>query len=134
MGRTSDPATREENPMTPTYVLLYVENPTRSSEFYGRLLGLAPVEASANFAMFVLPSGVKLGLWARGDVAPAATRPGGTELAFTEPSVDAVRARHDPWRTLGIVIAQEVTAMDFGTTFVGLDPDGHRLRVFAPPA
>ena len=22
--------------------------------------------------------------------------------------------------------------MDFGRTFVGLDPDGHRLRVFAP--
>jgi hypothetical protein len=22
--------------------------------------------------------------------------------------------------------------MDFGRTFVGLDPDGHRMRVFAP--
>jgi hypothetical protein len=26
------------------------------------------------------------------------------------------------------------TKMDFGTTFVALDPDGHRLRVFAPAA
>ena len=26
------------------------------------------------------------------------------------------------------------TAMDFGFTFVALDPDGHRLRVFAPGA
>jgi len=24
--------------------------------------------------------------------------------------------------------------MDFGFTFVALDPDGHRLRVFAPSA
>jgi hypothetical protein len=24
--------------------------------------------------------------------------------------------------------------MDFGCTFVALDPDGHRLRVFAPSA
>jgi hypothetical protein len=29
-------------------------------------------------------------------------------------------------------IAQAPTAMDFGMTFVALDPDGHRLRVFAP--
>ncbi len=29
-------------------------------------------------------------------------------------------------------IAQPPTAMDFGLTFVALDPDGHRLRVFAP--
>jgi catechol 2,3-dioxygenase-like lactoylglutathione lyase family enzyme len=120
--------------MNPTYVLLYVESPLRSGEFYERLLGLAPVEASAGFVMFVLPTGLKLGLWAAHDVAPAATRPGGSELCFAEPGVDAVRSRHAEWRALGIPIAQEPTSMDFGTTFVGLDPDGHRLRVFAPPA
>ena len=32
----------------------------------------------------------------------------------------------------GIEILQKPTRMDFGFTFVGLDPDGHRLRVFAP--
>jgi hypothetical protein len=30
-------------------------------------------------------------------------------------------------------MAQTPTEMDFGTTFVALDPDGHRLRVFATP-
>jgi len=30
-------------------------------------------------------------------------------------------------------IAQPLTQMDFGYTFVALDPDGHRLRVFAAP-
>ena len=34
----------------------------------------------------------------------------------------------------GLPIVQKPTAMDFGHTFVALDPDGHRLRVFAPGA
>ncbi|WP_374468302.1 hypothetical protein [Ferrovibrio sp.] len=29
-------------------------------------------------------------------------------------------------------ILQPPTAMDFGYTFLAADPDGHRLRVFAP--
>jgi predicted enzyme related to lactoylglutathione lyase len=31
-------------------------------------------------------------------------------------------------------VAQPPTRMDFGFTFLALDPDGHRLRVFAPAA
>ena len=31
----------------------------------------------------------------------------------------------------GVKILQPPTDMDFGRTFVALDPDGHRLRVFA---
>jgi catechol 2,3-dioxygenase-like lactoylglutathione lyase family enzyme len=121
--------------MNPTYVLLYVDDPAASGAFYGRLLDRRPVEASPGFVMFVLESGVKLGLWLRRDVAPpAAGAPGATELCFTEPSADAVRARHAAWKAQGIPIAQAPTEMDFGTTFVGLDPDGHRLRVFVPPA
>ena len=121
--------------MTPTYVLLYVENPLQSGEFYARLLERRPVEASPGFVMFVLESGVKLGLWLRREVAPAAAgAPGSTELCFAEPSGDAVRARHAAWKAQGIPIAQPPTEMDFGTTFVGLDPDGHRLRVLVPPA
>ena len=34
----------------------------------------------------------------------------------------------------GVKIAQAPTRMDFGYTFLGLDPDGHRVRVFAPGA
>jgi predicted enzyme related to lactoylglutathione lyase len=45
---------------------------------------------------------------------------------------DAVRATHESWKGLGLKVAQAPTAMDFGVTFVALDPDGHRLRVFAP--
>jgi catechol 2,3-dioxygenase-like lactoylglutathione lyase family enzyme len=117
------------------FVLLYVDSPTASAAFYADLLGKQPVEASPTFAMFAMASGVMLGLWSRHTVEPAATAlPGGSEIAFTVPDADAVRATHADWSGRGLVIAQEPTAMDFGHTFVALDPDGHRLRVFAPNA
>jgi hypothetical protein len=68
-------------------------------------------------------------------VAPAVTAPpGGAELAITLGDADAVRAAHADWRRRKLPVAQEPTAMDFGYTCVVLDPDGHRLRLFAPDA
>ena len=57
---------------------------------------------------------------------------GGGEIAFTAQSHEEVDARCAAWRAKGVAIALEPTAMDFGYTFVALDPDGQRLRVFAP--
>ncbi|MBU8895148.1 drug:proton antiporter [Corallococcus sp. H22C18031201] len=120
---------------TPNFILLYVDNPTASAAFYASLLGQPPVEASPTFAMFALPSGYMLGLWARHTVAPAAQGAvSGSELAFTVPDADTVRAWYADWKGRGLPIAQAPTEMDFGHTFVALDPDGHRLRVFAPGA
>jgi predicted enzyme related to lactoylglutathione lyase len=113
-------------------VVLYVEDPAVSSAFYKRLLGRAVVESSQKFAMLPLNKDVMLGLWRRADVQPSATAAGGGELAFTVTDAEAVRATHESWKGLGLKIAQAPTAMDFGMTFVALDPDGHRLRVFAP--
>ena len=39
------------------FVILYVQNATASADFYARLLGRPPVEASPGFAMFVTPRG-----------------------------------------------------------------------------
>ena len=39
---------------------------------------------------------------------------------------------HEAWVSRGVTIAQAPTDLDFGRTFVALDPDGHRLRVFRP--
>lgn len=65
----------------------------------------------------------------------AATETGGRgELAFSVAGNDTVRALHTDWVRRGLVIAQAPTDIDFGHTFVALDPDGHRLRVFAPSA
>lgn len=68
-------------------------------------------------------------------VEPAATAAGGGgEIAFSVSSRDVVGNLFTDWTQRGLVIEQEPTDMDFGYTFVALDPDGHRLRVFAPTA
>ena len=119
----------------PNYVLLYVVNVPASAAFYAELLGREPVESHPTFALFVLGSGVKLGLWLKSNVEPAAAGSiGGSELAFTVADAQAVHARHEAWAQRGLSIAQAPTELDFGLTFVALDPDGHRLRVFTPNA
>jgi len=78
---------------------------------------------------------VMLGLWSRHTVTPpAAVSAGATELAFTVADNDAVRRIYADWGARSLRIAQAPTDLDFGHTFVALDPDGHRLRVFAPVA
>jgi catechol 2,3-dioxygenase-like lactoylglutathione lyase family enzyme len=116
----------------PNFILLYVDSPAASAAFYADLLGRPPVESSPTFAMFALASGVMLGLWARQTVEPTATTGVGGEIAFAVAGADAVHALHADWVGRGLTIIQPPTDMDFGRTFAGLDPDGHRLRVFAP--
>lgn len=120
--------------MQPThFLLLYVAQPEASARFYETLLGKPPIEASPTFAMFALEGGLMLGLWARPGVEPTATAaPGASELAFPVPTPADVDAMHARWQQLGVPIAQKPVRMDFGYTFLGLDPDGHRLRGFAP--
>jgi len=119
----------------PDFILLYVKNPVESAAFYTALLGRPPVEASPGFALFVLDSGLKLGLWSVQAVAPAASLTGGgAELVFPVPDLAALQARLQAWQALGVPVAQPITAMDFGHTFTALDPDGHRLRVYLPGA
>ena len=114
-----------------SYILLAVDNPAASAETYSRILDAQPVENSPTFVLYVLPSGLKLGLWIKTGVEPAPKAPGGVEISFSEPDDDAVRATCAKWRALGLDIVQEPTQMDFGFPFVAADRDGHRLRVFA---
>lgn len=115
------------------FILLYVDSPAASARFYADLIGSAPLEESPTFAMFALPSGIMLGLWSRHTVEPAATAgAGGAEIAMTVADAAAVDALHLDWQARGLAILQAPTDLDFGRTFVALDPDGHRLRVFAP--
>jgi predicted enzyme related to lactoylglutathione lyase len=116
----------------PSYFLLYVADVGRSADFYASLLDRKPVEQSPGFAMFVLTSKVKLGLWARHTVEPAVAESGtGGELAIWMEERESVDSLYRQWSARGLPIAQQPTEMDFGYTFVALDPDGHRLRVFA---
>ena len=115
-----------------SFVLVYVEDVARSQVFYASILGRPAIESSPTFAMLPAAPGLMLGLWRRDGVKPMAGRGVGGEIAFTarnEAEVDALCA---DWRTRGVEIAQAPTSMDFGYTFVALDPDGQRMRVFAP--
>lgn len=117
----------------PNFVILYVDRPQASGAFYADLLGREPVETSPTFVLFALDNGLMLGLWSRHTVQPSADAAGGgSELAFTLDRAQAVDAVHADWAGRGLPILQAPTDMDFGRTFVALDPDGHRLRVFCP--
>ncbi len=119
--------------LQPTYTLLYVDNPEASGRFYAALLGRAPIEAGPTFVLFVFENGLKLGLWSRHTVEPAASATGGgAEIALTVTDDATLDATHADWAAKGLSILQPPTDMDFGRTFVALDPDGHRLRVFRP--
>jgi catechol 2,3-dioxygenase-like lactoylglutathione lyase family enzyme len=117
----------------PHFVILYVENPTASAAFYRKLLEREPIDASPTFVMLALRDGLMLGLWARSGVRPPdSASPGGGDLCFPAKDSAAVDAAHARWKSLGVSILQAPIDMDFGRTFVALDPDGHRLRVFSP--
>lgn len=113
------------------YILLSVADPARSEAFYSKLLNAKPVENSSTFVLYVLPNGIKLGLWIDTGIEPKPLPAGGVEVTFSETSADAVRTTFADWSAKGAMILQQPTTMDFGFTFVASDPDGHRLRVFA---
>ena len=115
---------------TLNYLLLAVRSPGESAPLYTQILGCEPVENSPTFVLFVLPAGLKIGLWAAHEVEPKPAAPGGVELAFSELSKDAVRKTYEEWKKLGLEVVQDPTDMDFDFTFVAQDPDGHRLRPF----
>ena len=116
---------------SPSYALLAVADPRQSIKIYNRLLGLEPVELSDTFALYVLPTGWKLGLWKKDGMEPAPHKPGGSELGFNLPGRGEVDRLLQEWTALGLDIVQSPTDLDFGYTFVAADSDGHRLRVFA---
>lgn len=113
------------------YFLLYVDSPATSANLYSHLLDKPPVELGPTFALFILDNGVKLGLWSRHTVEPAAQATvGGGEVGFCVADVATVDELHARWGELGLSIIQSPVEADFGYTFVAQDPDGHRLRVF----
>ncbi|HEL2959060.1 VOC family protein [Stenotrophomonas geniculata] len=117
---------------TPSTLLQYVRDVATSATFYSGILGTAPVEQSPGFALFLLGDGAALGLWQRDDVQPpVSAQAGAAELAMVVANPDEVRQLHDAWRALGVQIAQAPVTLEFGHTFVGVDPDGHRLRVYS---
>lgn len=118
-----------------SFLLLHVQDHVASAALYHALLGIPIVAQKPDIAILPLREGVMLGLWARGTVEPESSgQTGASEIAFAVADAATVEAMHADWQRHGLTIAQAPTLMSFGTTFVALDPDGHRLRVFAPAA
>ena len=110
------------------FTLLFVANPQKSSLFYQEILNLKPIEESPTFVMFALKNGVMLGLWSKYTAEPRVDAPAGAlEICFPAENVDAI---YEEWGSKHVTIAQKPTDMNFGRTFVVLDPDGHRIRVY----
>jgi predicted enzyme related to lactoylglutathione lyase len=116
--------------LSPTlgFTLLFVENPQKSSLFYQEIFNLKPIEESPTFVMFALRNGVMLGLWSKYTAEPRVEAPAGAlEICFPAENVDEL---YEEWGRKYVTVAQKPTDMDFGYTFVVLDPDGHRIRVY----
>lgn len=110
------------------FVLLFVANPQKSGLFYQELFDMKPIEESPTFVMFALKNGVMLGLWSKYTAEPRIEAPAGAlEVCFPADDVDAL---YEAWGKKHLTIAQKPTDMDFGRTFVVLDPDGHRIRIY----
>lgn len=114
-------------------IILYVQDVDASVRFYAGTLELETLQSVPGFALLALPSGLNLGLWKRDAVQPAAAAaPGGSEIGFKVDDAETVDALFRTWSDKGVAIALPPTDLGFGRSFVGTDPDGHRLRVYAP--
>ena len=115
-------------------VILYVNDLHQSIDYYSQLLDKEPAEKSPTFASMILNDNVFLGLKSRHAVDPQIDNEiaGAGELAFeveTHAEVDTIFQR---WKSLQVNMIQEPKMTSFAYTFVAVDLDGHRLRVFFP--
>jgi len=114
-----------------TTILLHITDMGVSTDFYRGILGRDPVDAGDAFTLFALDSGTTLGLWRRDVIEPVADgESGAIELGFRRDH-DGVDACHADWLGKGVAMLMPPTDRPFGRSFVALDPDGHRLRVYA---
>jgi hypothetical protein len=84
----------------PNFILLYVDSPKASGDFYTSLLGREPVETSPTFVMFALGGGLMLGLWLRHTVKPTpAAAGGGSEIGIAVDKPAAVDTAYAAWKS-----------------------------------
>jgi predicted enzyme related to lactoylglutathione lyase len=118
-----------------SHVVLYVKDVTATAEFYVKRLGVQKLEVFPTFAMLGLGDDVMLGLWQKDEVHPKPVPPtGGSEVNFRLASDAEVDATHKDWVKHGVNIVETPAKLDFGYAFTALDPDGNRIRMFAPAA
>lgn len=116
----------------PNNLILYVQDITLSTQFYQQILQQKPLETFKDFSAFSLDNNFILGLQTKGAITPEADdHLGGLEICMGSVTQEEVNELYKQWKTLNIPILLEPTHLEFGYTFVALDPDGYRLRICA---
>ena len=116
----------------PNSIIIYVKNVDISTDFYTKLFAQEPIETYPGFAVFLLKDEFVLGLQQADEITPKAPKHyGGFELSLSDVTKDEVDKIYSEWKKLNLKIELEPQMLDFGYTFVGNDPDGHRLRICA---
>lgn len=116
----------------PNSIILYVTDVDKSTVFYSKILKAEPIEQYSEFSVFALSNDFILGLQAKSGIAPKPqSHFGGFEICMSDVSKQDVDDIYKQWCNLGVDITMKPVDLDFGYTFVAVDPDGHRLRVCA---
>lgn len=116
----------------PNSIILYVTDVDKSTVFYSKILKAEPIEQYSEFSVFALSDDFILGLQAKSGIDPKPqSQFGGFEVCMSDVSKQDVDDIYHQWCKLGVDIVMKPTDLDFGYTFVAVDPDGHRLRVCA---
>lgn len=116
----------------PDSLILYCDNLDISTKFYRHFLGKDPIEQFDGFSVFQLDTHFILGLQDKHSITPKPqSNFGGFELSMTVQDHGKVEEFFNICKEQQIPIALQPTELEFGYTFVVLDPDGHRLRICA---
>ena len=116
----------------PNSIIIYAEDVSKSTGFYAKILKAEPLERYNEFSVFALSSDFILGIQSKAGIDPKPqVHFGGFEICMSDITNDEVDSIYQQWHELNVQIEMPPTQLDFGYTFVALDPDGHRLRVCA---
>ena len=111
--------------------VLYVENIEISKNFYTDTFECDGEILSPTFISFPLGDGVSIELKQLAQVSPKAhITGGGTELSLMVDNSKILHRIYEQWKNKRVKFVQTPVELIFGITFVAIDPDGHRIRVF----
>jgi catechol 2,3-dioxygenase-like lactoylglutathione lyase family enzyme len=112
-------------------LVLYVSDIKLSEAFYRQLFQCEAAQLSPTFVSMKCAHDVSIALKQNTALTPpSCITGGGSEISIMQPSQEALLALYDTWKLLDIEFAQVPQAEGYGASFVVLDPDRHRIRVF----
>jgi len=119
--------------LIPNLLLIYVEDPLKSADFYEKIFELEPTAKFPSYVAFTFENGFTFSLWSLTAKNFLSSGTGHRfELSFMVEDENKIREIYKSWCDLEVNIEQDLHEAVFGLTFVALDLDGHRIRVCMP--